>query len=321
MQSKIIPIILCGGSGTRLLPFLKYHSPKQFLNILDRKNNLLQNTLLRFVDQQSFDKPIVVGNVSHKATLMESIKEISAPVEALILEEEGRNTGPAIAAVMTHLKESGFADNKLFLIVPIDHYISSKKQFLNRIEIVRQLMQSGVYNNKILTFSVQKTTKENNYGHLKVGMTLPFKKLNNLFEVTDFIEKPQHNVCLKNTLWNSGIYCMSIRTCRNIIMQNSPYTWHYSYRATTEGVQRSTRTLLNHEIILNHKHFSKNSSISFDQIVTMPYESGSVICTDIGTEWEDIGLWSGITRLYVKKNAKTLPIINQDIFAQQIQLP
>ncbi len=80
MQSKIIPVILCGGSGTRLLPFLKYNSPKQFLNILDRKNNLLQNTLIRFVDQQSFDKPIIVGNISHKSALIDSIKEIRTPI-------------------------------------------------------------------------------------------------------------------------------------------------------------------------------------------------------------------------------------------------
>jgi mannose-1-phosphate guanylyltransferase len=321
MQSKIIPVILCGGSGTRLLPFLKYNSPKQFLNILDRKNNLLQNTLIRFVDQQSFDKPIIVGNISHKSALIDSIREIRTPIEALILEEDGKNTGPAIAAVMTYLKESGLSDNKLFLIVPIDHYIGSNKQFLNRIKVVGQIMQNDAYNNKILTFSVHKTTKENNYGHLKIGMNLPFKKMNDLFEVVDFIEKPEHDVCLKNTLWNSGIYCMSIKACQNIIMKNSPYTWHYSYQATTEGMQRTTKTLLNNEIILNHKHFSKNSSISFDQIITMPYERCSIICTDIGTEWEDVGLWSGITRLYVKNNTKTLPIINQDLFVQQIQLP
>ncbi len=323
MQFKIIPIILCGGSGKRLLPFLKYNSPKQFLNILDSKKNLLQNTILRFANQKSFHKPIIVGNISHKTNLMKSISEIGIQIDSLILEQEGRNTGPAIASVITHLKESGFSDDKLFLIVPIDHYIGNKNKFLNRLEAVIKLMQTLPYNNKILTFSVKKTTTENNYGHLKIGTKLSFENLDNCFEVIDFIEKPQYDLQDENTLWNSGIYCMSIRTCQEIIMKNSPQTWHYAYKAATEGMQRKAKTLLNNEIILNHNHFSRNSNISFDQIITMPYEFGSLICTDIGTEWEDIGVWSGIKRLHMQsvKNINTPQVLNHEIFAQQIQLP
>ena len=85
------------------------------------------------------------------------------------------------------------------------------------------------------------------------------------------LEKPQYDLQDENTLWNSGIYCMSIRTCQEIIMKNSPQTWHYAYKAATESMQRKAKTLLNNEVILNHNHISRNSNISFDQIISFDY--------------------------------------------------
>lgn len=310
MQIKIIPIILCGGSGKRLLPFLRYDSPKQFLDIFRSSKNLFQQTILRFVNHNLFSKPIVIGNVSHKDELQRSIYELGIQLEAMIFEQEGKNTGPAVSACVAYLKESGISDDALFLIVPIDHYIGNKNVFIDRILKAAVVTRDT---NKIFTFSVEKTTSENNYGHLKVGNKI--KNLNGYFEVSDFIEKPEHDI--SDVVWNSGIYCMSINSFQKMMSKNAPHILHYSRLAVLESIQRKTMSLMKNEIILNTQHFKKNQSLSFDQILTMPYEIGSLICSDIGTEWEDVGLWSGITRLY-SKDEKIAKNINTEIFAHRI---
>ena len=317
MDTKIIPIILCGGSGQRLLPFLKYSLPKQFLNIFYGRGNLLQNTLLRFNNKNIFNDPIIVSSFNYRTELVDSLKAIQCKTEALIFEQDGRNTGPAITSVIAYLTELGIKDNTMIVIIPIDHYIADEKQFIKRLEYVAELLRNTQYQDKIMTLSVEKTATEANYGHLKVGKKQSTKSLDSVYEVLDFIEKPEHEMSEQNIVWNSGIYCMSIKSCKNIIIKNSPHIWHYSYKAVTKGIQRTLNSSLNIELLLNNTFFSKNSKLSFDQILTMPYWPESLICTDIGTQWEDIGLWSGIKRLH-HRNQHSVPIINSELFAQQI---
>lgn len=310
MQAKIIPIILCGGSGKRLLPFLRYDSPKQFLDIFNSSKNLFQETILRFTNENFFSNPIVIGNISHENELRRSVNEVGIQLEAMIFEQEGKNTGPALSSVIVYLQEACISNDTVFLIAPIDHYIGNKNVFIDRVlkavEVVRNT-------NKIFSFSVKKTTSENNYGHLRVGNEI--KNLSGFFEVTDFIEKPEHDIC--DVVWNSGIYCMSIDSFQKMMLNNAPHILHYSRLAILESVQRKTMSLMKNEVILNHKHFKKNQSLSFDQILTMPYDPNSLICSDIGTEWEDIGLWSGITRLH-SRNERIAKSINTEIFACRI---
>jgi len=310
MQAKIIPVILCGGSGKRLLPFLRYDSPKQFLDIFNSSKNLFQETILRFTNESFFSNPIVIWNISHKNELQRSINEVGVQLEAMIFEQDGKNTGPAVSSVVAYLQEAGISNDTLFLVVPIDHYIGNKNVFVDRVlEAVKVIRNT----NKIFTFSVKKTTSENNYGHLRVGVEI--ENLNGFFEVIDFIEKPENDIC--DVVWNSGIYCMSIDSFQKMMLNNAPHILHYSRLAMLESVQRKTMSLMKNEVILNNEHFKKNQSLSFDQILTMPYETNSLICSDIGTEWEDIGLWSGITRLY-SRNQRVAKSINTEVFACRI---
>ncbi len=153
MQVKIIPIILCGGSGKRLLPFLRYDSPKQFLDIFSNSKNLFQETILRFTNENFFSNPIVIGNISHKDELQRSINEVGVQLEAMIFEQDGRNTGPAASSVVAYLQEAGVANDTLFLIVPIDHYIGNKNVFVDRILNAAEVINNT---NQIFTFSVKK---------------------------------------------------------------------------------------------------------------------------------------------------------------------
>ena len=153
-----------------------------------------------------------------------------------------------------------------------------------------------------------------------MGKKISTEELDAVFEVKDFIEKPQHDMSVKNVVWNSGIYCMTVKACQELIIKNSPHIWHFSYKALTEAVQRTNGSLFNCEIILDNMYFSKNSKLSFDQILTMPYSPSSLICTDIGTAWEDVGVWSGIKRLYDKRSnhISGLQTINTSLFVQHI---
>ena len=150
---KIKPIILAGGSGQRLLPFLKYNSPKQFLNILHGHKNLLQNTLNRFNDSSIFHKPAIIGSVIHRDNLIHSIREFGYEVDSLILEHEGRNTGPAIAAASLTLD-----DNTLMLTLPIDHYISDEAALIRRIIEVKEFICNNPQ--KIATLFVNQSSVE-----------------------------------------------------------------------------------------------------------------------------------------------------------------
>jgi mannose-1-phosphate guanylyltransferase len=298
---KITPIILAGGSGQRLLPFLKYNSPKQFLNVLHGRGNLLQNTLKRLHDQPIFNKPLIVGSVIHRDNLIRSITEFNYEVDSLILEHEGRNTGPAIAAAALTLD-----DNALMLVLPIDHYISDEIAFLKRITDISAFLNEDP--TKIASLFVTKTSTESNYGHLKLG-----KKFNSklpVFAVDNFIEKPEVDDEDKNIVWNSGIYLMTTKTCKNMMSKNAPHILNHSQKAVTQGVERKINGL--RELILNHKHFGKNSKLSFDQILTMPYNPQSLISTHIGTAWEDVGIWSGIKRLC--EDSQHAPSINKELF-------
>lgn len=298
---KIKPIILAGGSGQRLLPFLKYNSPKQFLNLLSGNGNLLQNTLNRIKDDTIFDKPIIVGSLVHRENLINSIKEYSYEIDSLILEHEGRNTGPAIASAALTLD-----DNALMIILPIDHYISDQEAFVRRINEVKSISLNN--NEKIATLFIKRSSTESNYGHLKLGQQLNYKIPT--FEVDDFIEKPERDNEEDNIVWNSGIYVMTAQKCKNMILRNTPHILNHCKKAVNQGIQRKINGL--NELILNQLHFNKNSKISFDQIITNPYEQKSIISTHIGTAWEDVGIWSGIKRLCADEQHAS--VINKALF-------
>jgi mannose-1-phosphate guanylyltransferase len=192
-------------------------------------------------------------------------------------------------------------------MLPIDHYIRDEEGFLKRISQLGQLVKDNP--EKIAALYVEKSSVESNYGHIKLGTKLHYKLP--VFTVDNFIEKPETDDEDDKIVWNSGIYCMTARQCKSLILKNSPHILQYSQKAVNQGIQRTINGL--NELILDMKHFRKNSKLSFDQILTMPYDPQSLICTHIGTAWEDVGIWSGIKRLYT--DTQHASAINKEVFA------
>ena len=191
-MQKIIPIILCGGSGTRLWPLSSDHNPKQFLKIIG-KDSLFQKTLKR-VSSEGFGKPIVVSNEKHKLIVEKQLNELG--VEAtIILEKFPKNTAPAIAIACRQLDE-----NDLVLVLPSDHLMEDEG-FVSSVLEGKQL----AIQDKIVTFGIKPEFPSTAYGYIERD------QLSSSFDITQFVEKPDFDLAKKylevgNFYWNAGIF-------------------------------------------------------------------------------------------------------------------
>lgn len=177
-MSQIVPVLLCGGVGSRLWPVSRQGRPKQYLNLIG-EDSMLQQTLTRL---QGLDQapPIIVCNDEHRFLVAEQTRQIGIESATIILEPEGRNTAPAIA--LAALVASATDPNSVLLVLPADHYIGRPEQL--RAAINEAL---GVaLNNKLVTFGLVPTRAETGYGYIKCGETLS----GNVAVLDQFVEKP-----------------------------------------------------------------------------------------------------------------------------------
>ena len=195
----IQPVILCGGSGTRLWPLSREQMPKQFLRLTSPKS-LLQQTLDR-LDGISTTTPFIMGHQAHRFLIAEQLREADQ-AGRIILEPEGRNTAPAIACAALLAKESD-AD-ALLLVLPADHVINDIKAFQQSVSWAVPLAEQGY----LVTFGVVPTHPETGYGYIACG-----DALGNGHQLASFIEKPSAERAAQlleqgDTLWNSGMFLL-----------------------------------------------------------------------------------------------------------------
>ena len=132
-ESKIVPIILCGGSGSRLWPMSRRSLPKQYLSLnAENKSSFLQITLQRIKNSQQFNDPIIVCNEEHRFITAEQIREININPKSILLEPCSKNTAPAIASAALNSISTG--SDPILLILPSDHLIKNNKKFLESID-------------------------------------------------------------------------------------------------------------------------------------------------------------------------------------------
>lgn len=201
ITNKIQPVILAGGSGTRLWPLSRKMYPKQFLALDNSANSLLQNTVKRI---DSLDKlpPIVICNEEHRFIVAEQLRQIDCDNAKIILEPVGKNTAPAIA-LASLIANQLYAENDItLLILSADHVIKNQLVFEQSINKARAL----AIDDKLVTFGIVPTKAETGYGYIQKG-----KSLTNGFEVARFVEKPdiataEEYVASHDYLWNSGMF-------------------------------------------------------------------------------------------------------------------
>ncbi|SVD29036.1 uncharacterized protein METZ01_LOCUS381890, partial [marine metagenome] len=225
------PVILAGGSGTRLWPLSRQDMPKQFLPLIG-EHTLLQDTALRLSGLPNCSEPMIVCNESHRFLVVDQLKAVGITPAAVILEPEGRNTAPALAlAAHETLSKSG-NDTQLLLTMPADHTIGDAEAFRHTVRDAASVAACGY----LTTFGVTPTAPETGYGYIKtgghlrdnprdligmtstgaaiVGQLAPSINKTKALVISKFVEKPDAATALSFItsgcyLWNSGIFLMS----------------------------------------------------------------------------------------------------------------
>src|SRR5258708_4836318 len=192
----IQPVILCGGSGTRLWPLSREHHPKP-LHALNGSQTLLQETAARCRGVASIGEPLLVCNEAHRFMVQAQLARIGAKPKAILLEPKGRGTAPALTLAAIHAVTS---DDPVLLAMPSDHFIRDRAAFQRAVERGAAAAQQG----HMVTFGVPPTAPETGYGYITVGKS-------NFLEA--FVEKPDLDTAREylasgRYLWNSGIFAV-----------------------------------------------------------------------------------------------------------------
>ena len=200
----IIPVILSGGSGTRLWPLSRKLYPKQFISLIN-ETTLFQDTILRLPEY--VDSPIVICNEDHRFLAAEQLRQINKESNGIILEPVGKNTAPAIA--LAALKFINNGEDPLLLVLSADHLIKNINAFHQSIEIAKKLAD----NNKLVTFGIVPSKAETGYGYIKANID----SAADYYRIQSFTEKPNEENAKKyldsgNYLWNSGMFMFKAST-------------------------------------------------------------------------------------------------------------
>lgn len=293
----IIPVILAGGSGSRLWPLSRELYPKQLLTLIG-KESLLQMTCRRALNITHSHKIIIVCNVQHRFLVAEQLKDFDATIE-IILEPMARNTAPAVALAALH------APNDDLLILPADHLLD-EKPFAEALETAEVATQQG----KVATFGIKPTRAETGYGYIKAGVTTD----NGAFSIEQFIEKPNLDKAKKyykqpNYYWNSGMFLFKAHAFINELKQFQPAI----YTATNNAMINAEKDL--DFIRPNISDFEKSPSNSIDYAVMENTQNGVVVPLDC--HWSDIGSFDALYEAETKD--ENCNFIKGDVFTKDVK--
>ena len=284
MNYSIVPVILSGGSGTRLWPLSRRHVPKQFLRLFSERT-LFSETLDR-VRGDLFSDPIVVCNEEHRFLVAESLRESDINYRSILLEPVAKNTAPAIGAAINLIA----LDNPeaLVLVLPSDHRIIDLDSFFQSIEDAAKLATSGY----LSAFGVTPDQPNTGYGYLRLGTIIDGTE--NGFKVKEFVEKPSFSLAKEylqsgSMLWNSGIYLFQANIFLSELKQFHPNIFKATIEAVKEGVSDTSFYWL------GKKAFESSPSLSVDYAIMEQTTLSAVVKVDMG--WSDVGSWSAFRGL------------------------
>ena len=283
------PVIIAGGSGTRLWPLSRQLYPKQFLPLAGDRS-MLQQTLAR-LDGLDCAAPIIVCNEEHRFIVAEQLRLAKVASNGIILEPNGRNTAPAIALAALHAAE--IDRNSMLLVLPADHFMSQPQDFHRAITSGQQVANQGA----LLTFGIEPDHAATGYGYIKAQ-----RSANNTdpVPVEQFTEKPGRAIAegyldSGQYLWNSGIFMFSpdsyldeLQSWRDDIHSNCKSAWADK---TTDG----------DFIRPNQGTFEACPAESIDYALMEKTNNAMVIAMNPG--WNDLGSWSALLDI-LPKNAK-----------------
>lgn len=276
----LLPVILSGGSGSRLWPASREHYPKQFQRLNSAELSLLQEAALRMVDVEDAAAPLVVCNEEHRFLVAEQLHVIRSAPTGIVLEPCARNTAPALALAALRACETNPA--ALMLVMPADHVIKNGDAFLAAIDQGRALAEAG----QLVTFGIQPSSPHTGYGYIRRG-----EALGTGYRVDAFVEKPDHDraqVYLDSGdyLWNSGIFLFSAERYLEELQALAPdiaEACRCAYAGRSEDLDF---------LRVDAAAFGACRSESIDYAVMESTQHAAVVPMDPG--WSDIGAWDAI---------------------------
>lgn len=275
----ILPVILSGGSGTRLWPYSRSLYPKQFLPLVS-ESTMLQDTIARlnqFDESVKIDAPVVVCNEDHRFMVAEQLRDMGSKSGGILLEPFGRNTAPAIALAALENPDA------YLLILPADHVIKDIKAFEKSIVVARQQAQKD----KLVTFGIVPTAAETGYGYVKNGVMID----KNVFAVDKFVEKPdqvtaESYIQSGNYLWNSGMFLFKASRYIEELEKFNPEMIAVCRKALKGKTVDLDFTRIDAEA------FKLCPDDSIDYAVMEKTKDAVVVPLD--ADWNDLGSWSAL---------------------------
>jgi len=285
-MQQITPVILCGGSGSRLWPLSRKSYPKQFVPLVGDKT-LFQNSATRLTGKQ-FKNPVIVTNSDYRFIVTEQLQEIGIDPGAILIEPEGRNTAPAILAAA--LFEYQINPDAILVVAPSDHVINDVNAFQLAIEEAYKVALGG----QLVTFGIKPTHPETGYGYLELSKITTAQAV----PLKAFVEKPDLTNAKKmiqseNFLWNSGIFLFQAKDIIEAFKKYSP--------SDLDAVDLSLTNSINDLGFcrLNLTDWVKTENISIDYAIMEKSDNLSVVPFSAG--WSDLGGWDAVWRENVSK--------------------
>ena len=278
----IHPVILSGGSGTRLWPMSRAQYPKQLLPLLTERT-LLQEAGLRVADAKQFAAPLVISNDEHRFIVAEQLRLAGVTPAAIVLEPLGRNTAPACCVAALSLATA--APDALMLVMPSDHAITDAVAFKSAVQRAAEAAKTG----KLVTFGIAANRPETGYGYIKRGT--PLTRVEGAFQVAAFVEKPdraraESYVADPAYSWNSGIFLFPVKLLLSELERLQPAT----VAACRDALAKAKRDL--DFLRLDRDAFAKAPSNSIDYAVMEHTSHAAVVPVEMG--WSDVGTWDAL---------------------------
>ena len=296
----IVPVILTGGSGTRLWPLSRTFFPKQFINLVN-DTTLFQDTIMRLPKEVS--EPLIICNEAHRFIVAEQLRQIESGNIGIILEPVGKNTAPAIAIAAMKLLN----DNKdpILLVLSSDHLIKNNQKFHYSIMVAKEIAEQK----KLVAIGVEPSAAETGYGYIEIDNS----DKSEYYNITSFTEKPNQKNAKKyldsgNYLWNSGIFLFRASVYLRELEKFEPEIY-------TACKKSSKSVNIDSDFVrLDNIHFRKCPSKSIDYAV-MEKTNDAVVVPFNGV-WSDIGSWDTLWKAKPKDTNNN--VIEGDVILDKV---